>query len=222
MAVLNQAGIRTDALRAAHIMLQAELEGLVCNGTKRNKQFTYALLDEKVPLVSQVFSREEALAELANRYFTSHGPATLPDFAWWSGLTLTSAKLGLEGNKAKLFSENIAGQTYWFSHLAEPHDWSAESLHLLPAFDEFMISYQDRTASLAKVNTKEAITSNGIFKPIVVVNGTVVGLWKPVVIGGQVTLELSLFNPAEELNKELLTLATQKYAAFLEATTETF
>lgn len=218
MTLLNQAGIRTDSLRAAHIMIQAELEGLVCNGAKREKQFTYALFDEKIPPATQNFSRAEALAALANRYFTSHGPATLPDFAWWSGLTLTDARLGLAGIKALLSSETIAGQTYWFTHLTEQPGSRPESLHVLPAFDEFMVSYQDRTASLALANARAAITGNGIFKPIVVVNGNVVGTWKPLVKKDKLTLALSLFNLSTELNQELLTLATKKYAAFLEAT----
>ncbi len=220
MAVLNQAGIRTDDLRSAHIMFQAELEGLVCNGARRGKQFTYALLDEKVPPNSHTFTRPEALAQLANRYFTSHGPATLADFAWWSGLNLTDARLGLAEAKSTLMSETIAEQTYWFPKLPSSIDYEAQSLYLLPAFDEFMVSYKDRSASLAVAHTPAAITGNGIFKPIVVVNGKVAGTWKPVCKKQNVTFEIQLFNPEEILNPELLRSTQQKYLAFQKSNAE--
>src|SRR5215813_3706284 len=78
----------------AHIMLRAELDGVVCSGKRIGKQFTYALLEERVRVVTPL-SREEALAKLTLRYFTSHGPATLQDFVWWSGLTAADARRGL-------------------------------------------------------------------------------------------------------------------------------
>jgi len=214
MAAINRAGISTDGLRAGHIMFQAELAGIVCNGFKRNKQFTYALLDEKVPPAAQTFTRNEALVELANRYFTSHGPATIQDFTWWSGLNLTDARLGLNLAKANLISETIEGQTYWFALASTKDTFPQESLHLLPAFDEFMVSYKDRTASLLPAYSKAAITGNGIFKPIIIVNGKVVGLWQPSMQKDKKKLILSLFDPAIKLNKELLAAAVKKYAVF--------
>ncbi|QNF32095.1 winged helix DNA-binding domain-containing protein [Adhaeribacter swui] len=220
MLILQQAGIRTDELRSSHIMFQAEIEGLVCNGARRNKQFTYALLDEKVPPGSQTFTRPEALAELARRYFTSHGPATLPDFAWWSGLNLTDARLGLEGAKTYLLSETMAGQTYWFGEQAGFLNSTSESLYLLPAFDEFMVSYKDRTAALDLSRAKEAITGNGIFKPIVVLNGKVVGTWKPIIKKQKITLDWQLFNPEEQLNPELVRSVQQRYFTFLDCNPE--
>ncbi|RDC64323.1 winged helix DNA-binding domain-containing protein [Adhaeribacter pallidiroseus] len=216
MAILNQAGIRTDDFRSSHIMFQAELEGLVCNGARREKQLTYALLDEKVPTSTHSFTRPEALAELASRYFTSHGPATLPDFAWWSGLNLTDARLGLEAIKAQLMSETIADQTYWFTDAAINQNPARESLYLLPAFDEFMVSYKDRSASLDYTYAKAAITGNGIFKPIVVVDGKVVGTWKPIIKKQQVSFAFQLFNPSDILNPELVRHAQQKFLTFLE------
>ncbi len=95
-AFLQQADIATDdLLRLGHILIHAELEGIVCSGARRGKQFTYALLDERAPQ-AKTLARDEALAELAKRYFTSHGPATLKDYVWWSGLTVADAKAGIE------------------------------------------------------------------------------------------------------------------------------
>src|SRR6266702_3694762 len=95
-SVLQQAGIATDNLqRTGHVLMHAELDGIICSGARRGKQFTYALLDERTPQ-ARTLDRGEALAEFARRYFTSRGPATLQDFVWWSGLTVADARTGLE------------------------------------------------------------------------------------------------------------------------------
>src|SRR5216684_6032669 len=114
-SVLQQVGIATDDLqRFTYIMMRAELDGIVCSGARRGKQFTYALLDERAPQ-ARTLDRDEALAELTRRYFTSHGPATLQDFVWWSGLAAIDAKAGIEMVKLQLVHEVVDGQAYWFS-----------------------------------------------------------------------------------------------------------
>jgi winged helix DNA-binding protein len=171
---LERQGVKNGPLRAIHIMLQAEIDGVVCSGAKRGKQFTYALMDERVPQ-SKTMTKEESLAALALRYFTSHGPATLKDFVWWSGLTVANAKSGLESIKSNLINLVVDDQTYW---LAEAIPWMKNSVHLLPSFDEFLVSYKDRSASLAADVSQRAILKNGIFAPVIVVNGVVTGFWK--------------------------------------------
>ena len=95
-------------------MMSAELDGVICSGARKGKQFTYALLEERVPQVKPL-KREEALAELTRRYFTTRGPATLQDFTWWSGLTMADAKKGIEMVRSQFVSEVLEGQTYWFA-----------------------------------------------------------------------------------------------------------
>ncbi len=115
-AALNRAGAAADdGVRLAHILLRAELDGVVCSGPRRGNQFTYALLDERVPQGKQ-FGRDEALAELTRRYFTSHGPATLADYVWWSGLTTNDARRGIAMLDRELDEVHIEGTTYWSSN----------------------------------------------------------------------------------------------------------
>lgn len=211
--IINKAGIVTNALRASHIMFQAEMDGLICNGAKRGKQFTYALLDERVPPSAKTFIRDEALAALACRHFNSHGPATIQDFAWWSGLPMIEAKLGLELVKSNFVFISIDEQTYWLS-ASTAMEKILPTIYLLPAFDEFMVSYKDRTASLFPAYNKEAITNNGIFRPIIVVNGNIMGLWKPTFQKGTIRLELLPFDTSGKLNPKQVALAAKKYAAF--------
>ena len=94
-AALGKAGIPAAGQRLAYLMMSAELDQVICSGPRRGKQFTYALLDERAPR-ARVLPRDEALGELTRRYFTSHGPATLRDYVWWSGLTMKDARRGVE------------------------------------------------------------------------------------------------------------------------------
>jgi hypothetical protein len=214
MAELNRAGIITDNNRSAHLMLQAELDGIVCNGAMRGKQITYALLPNRVTKPSPL-AREEGLAKLAYRYFTSHGPATLADFGWWSGLPAADARRGLELIKPQLFSETIDSQTYWFTgNLVTPPS-DSNSVYLLPAFDEYTISYKDRSAVLPLDHQTKAISANGIFSPIVVHNGSVVGTWKRTIKKDKIHLEPSFFLQSADGVLELLDQAGARYRSFL-------
>jgi hypothetical protein len=176
---LEEAGIAVDTSRMIHFMMRAEVEGIVCSGVLQGKSHTYALLDERVP-PTKPLHKEEALAKLAQLYFTSHCPATLQDFVWWSGLLQTEAKKGLESVKSGFVAEEINGQTYWIADTFKKNVPRTDtSIYLLPAFDEYIISYRDRKAILPLENhSKATISSNGIFRPTIVVNGQVIGLWK--------------------------------------------
>jgi hypothetical protein len=218
MLELDRKGIVTTGIRSALIMLDAELDGLVCNGPVRGKQFTYALLDEKIPMV-KAMSKTDALTELAKRYFGSHGPATLQDFSWWSGLSLTNAALGLEAIKSTLHSAQVDKQTYWFNTLPSNEKNDFKNILFLPAFDEFMVSYKDRSASLAPSMANETITGNGIFKPIIVAEGKVVGWWKRTFKKDSVLLEAHYFNSTKKFPKQVALKAAEQYGNYLKMKT---
>src|SRR5260370_41250072 len=114
-----------------------KLNGFVCGGTSRGKQFPYPLLDDRAP-EARTLDRDEALAEFARRYFTSHGPATLQDFVWWSGLTLADARICLEMVTSQLMHELVGGQTYWFSTSMLPAKDISQAVYLVQNFDEYI------------------------------------------------------------------------------------
>lgn len=156
-AALKGAGIDAEGMRLGYIVHRAELDAVVCSGARRGKQFTYALLDERAPQARSL-PRDEALAELTKRYFTSHGPATVQDFSWWSGLTIADVKAGIEMVKQHLVQEVIDGQTYWFAASASQPKESAPEALLLPTYDEYIIGYTDRSAlfELSSLTTPNA------------------------------------------------------------------
>ena len=216
---LTKAGIPIDENRASHLLVRAELDGLVCSGAKKGRKLTYALLEERVPK-TDLPTRDEALAKLANKYFSSHGPATLADFTWWSGLPVTDATHALEMVKMDLKSETSNTQTYWSlkTHSFPPTE--VESVHLLPAFDEYIISYKDRRAVLPNENFSKAVSNNGIFRPIIVINGQVAGIWKRTMIMDKVVVETELFHQPDKTTIGMIEKAALRYGRFLEMETE--
>jgi hypothetical protein len=213
---LQEAKLATDEYRSGHMLLEAELDGIICSGPTVGKKITYASLANRVPVVKRM-TREESLALLAKRYFTSHGPATVVDFIWWSGLPVADAKKGLESVRENFLSEKIGDQTYWFPPGQTIQESSVDTLYLLPAFDEYTISYKDRSACLALKNTTRAISINGIFRPIIVFNGQVIGLWKRAVKKNTVVVESQLFSPKfKRENKQLPQIIKEASAKVVE------
>lgn len=215
MQLLNKAKISTDSFRPIHIMFHAELNGIVCNGIRRGKNNTYALLEERVPK-KKALPREEALAKLAHRYLSSHGPATLKDFIWWSGLPVKDARNALEIVKSKFVSEKIGEETYWFSNSVPIQKKENQSVYLLPAFDEFLISYKDRSASFPLGNHKKAFTNNGIFRPIIIINGHVTGIWKRTVNKDAVLIETDYFQSHNKATRNLIESSAKSFGNFIE------
>ncbi|MGE5848091.1 MAG: winged helix DNA-binding domain-containing protein, partial [Ignavibacteria bacterium] len=156
--------IRTENQRGVHLLLDAELSCLICSGEVKNNERTYALFGERVTKTDS-FTREEALAKLAEKYFSSHGPATLLDFVWWSGLPVSDARKSIEMIKHGFDSEKMGSQIYWFQNSAALQVKSKDPCYLLPAYDEYLISYKDRSSALEFQDHKKTVSSNGIFRP---------------------------------------------------------
>lgn len=218
MQELEKGGIKTDSSRAVHFMMNAETDAIVCNGTPRGKEITYALLDEKVPK-GLILNKEECLFTLAQRYFRSHSPATLQDFHWWSGLSMTDARAGLQSIQNELEQMEYEGKSYFIHRETEISD-SEDSVFMLPAFDEYCVSYKDRSAVFDKHLQGQAITSNGIFKPIIVINGKVEGVWKRSIQKNKVLIEPTFFDASKKVDIEKLQSAAKAFGDFLKLEVE--
>lgn len=212
-ALYRNAGIKTNENRLSHLLHHAELDGIICSGPAREKKPTYSLLYERVP-ARNTFTRDESLAALAERYFTSHGPATIRDFTWWSGLPVSDARKALDFIRSEFVSETINSLQYWFNENHTSHYPDGNYVFLLPAFDEFLIAYADRSAALSLTDNPKTISNNGIFRPFVVINGQVSGLWKRVSLKDKLKMKLTLFRPVTKTIHRLAEEEAQKFAAF--------
>ena len=211
-AALAEAGILAKGLRFIYILFHAELDGIVCSGPRRGKQFTYALLDERAPHARSL-PRDEALAELTRRYFTSHGPATARDFAWWSGLTVADARAGLDMLASTMVHEVIDGQSYYFPASMPPAAELSDSALLLPTFDEILVGYTsfDKTRSGG-----QDLSQKVAFNPRIVIGGRIVGSWRRTFEKGAVNVEIVPFTPLTAAQEAAITAAAQRYGDFVE------
>jgi hypothetical protein len=209
-------GVNLNNLRLAFIMMQAELDGVVCSGALKGKQHTYALLDERVPS-DREFTRDEALAELTKRYFTSHSPATVKDYSWWSSFSVVEVKRGVEMLSDMLVGEKIGGQDYWFFAPEKIKYTSKAVLRLLPNFDEYIIGYANRSAIFDASYAKGLDARyNPLFQPTIVLDGQVIGTWKRTIQKRKIIVTAKLFLKLANLEQDLLAKAVEGYSKFME------
>jgi hypothetical protein len=216
---LNKAGIVTNENRLSHLLLNAELDSIICSGPVIARKLTFSLLRERVQF-RKILSRDESLFELANRYFRSHCPATLQDFVWWSGLSNKEARQAIESVRHNFVTEKIESREYLLPDSYDTTVHENNSVHLLPAYDEFLISYKDRGASLTLTNNKKAVSVNGIFYPVVIVNGQVEGLWRRSVKNNKAVIEVTLFTKPDRTKIELILKNADLVGQFLNKETE--
>ena len=216
-SAFEKAGIKNAAgIRLSYFMMSAELDGIICSGARKGKQFTYALLEERVPAV-KALGREEALAELTRRYFATRGPATLHDFTWWSGLTMTEAKEGIESVKSQFVSEEIDDRTYWFDSSISPVKEKSPTAHLLPNYDEYFIGFKDRSAIGAAVRQAGIIGDDSAFLAhVIVLDGQLVGGWKRTLKKNAVQVEMTLVIDLTKAQERAVEEAASRYGEFLQ------
>ncbi len=218
-ARLGRAGLgSTSGQRLGHIMMRAELEGVVCSGPRRGKQFTYALLEERVPSGSAI-DRDEALHELTLRYFTTHGPASVRDFAWWSGLTIADATGGIQSVGPLLTHATLDGRSLWFVDRALPRE--SRTALLLPNYDAYFFGHNDREAIAHRIGHSTLVTGgNALLTHVVVVNGQLVGGWRREIGNTAVVIELDLAVPLTAMERRLIATAAHRFGRFLESPVE--
>lgn len=211
--VLEKEGIKPDVQGLGHIVHAAEIDGLITSGPMRGKRFTYALLEERIPK-GKILGREEALARLAKKYFTSHGPALVNDFAWWSGLSRKDAATGLSLVASQLEKIPINNKTYWFSPKNVPVEKNGQNVFLLSVYDEYFISYTDRTDIYDARHTDKLPIGNALLTSLIIINGKVAGTWKRVVNKKTIEFTLSPFTKLTNTHRTAIDEIVNQYGKF--------
>jgi hypothetical protein len=216
---MQRARIPTEGpFRLARLVMHAELDGLICSGARRGKQFTYTLLEERVP-PAKVLDRDEALSELAKRYFNTRGPATVDDFAWWSGLTKSDARRGVQAAESELEHDVIDGRGYWFPAPA-PFKARTPSARLLPNYDEYFIGLKDRGAMMATLTGAGVKGVTFLGGHILTVNGQIRGGWARVLKAQTAIIELKVDGTLSEPEHRAIAKDVQRLGAFLGLSTK--
>jgi hypothetical protein len=209
---LADAGFHFSKLQMSLLMMYAELEAVVCSGPRRGKHFTYALLSDRAPARRRL-DRDEALGELCRRFFSSHGPATIRDFVWWSGLTTADARRGLEIIRAR--SESADGVTYWTAGRVRV---TAErrAVHLLPIYDEYLVAYRDRLAVPHGPGSFQSGLESVTFQHAVISKGQVVGTWRTRPSGDAVVVSIFPLGTLSSSERRGVAAAAARYGRFLD------
>jgi len=208
----EQAGIHTAGGRGYHIVFRLSMQGLICHGPRAGKQQTFVLLDEWLP-TRRSLDRDAALAELARRFFCGHGPATVQDFVWWSGLRVTEATSALHAVSSELECRMVTATEYWQAPGQSIPD--RREVQLLPSFDEYLLGYRDRIAVLDVAHAGKVVPGgNGMFMPVMVKDGRVIGVWNRVALKGRVRVTLTPFVALSKKASSLFTDAGKRFGAF--------
>ena len=209
---LARAKMPMTGVRLAMAVMHAELEGVICSGPRRDRKFTYANLGDRAPKAVR-FDRDTALAELFTRYLQSHGPATLKDFSWWSGLTIADGKRATEMVRARRRDED--GLAYWSLDDRATRSAGTGAALFLPIYDEYLVAYRDR---VVVPHTQSQITKvpgwNVTFQHAVVINGQVAGTWRIPRVADSIAMDVTLVRGLSERAKQAAAAAAERYGRF--------
>jgi hypothetical protein len=212
--ILENQGLATKDQRGIHIINYLAQIQLLCHGTHNDKQPTYVLLDDWIT-DSRKIDGDEALSEITLRYFASHGPATIQDFAWWTALKVSDAKKGLQAVSGNLDSSQCDGDVYWFAK-GLSDQIPAKTVHLLPGFDEYMLGYTNRSLMVGKEYLPRIVPgNNGMFMPTIVIDGEVKGLWKRTIQRSTASIEILPFDKITQTNLDRIKSAVRRYEKYL-------
>ena len=212
---LKRAKVPADGLKLAYLVMHAELEGVICSGPRRGNQFTYALLEDRAP-AGKALDGDAALCELVTRYFTSHGPATMRDFTWWSGMTVKDTQRGIQLAGKALVEETIDGRPHWSSPQKNAAAGRTVGTFLLPNYDEYLIAYKDRAAVVdASRASQIAARTGGAFANHLIVDGRLAGGWSRTMKGNSVLIEVAPYKKLTPSQSRAVATAADSYGEFL-------
>lgn len=214
--LLQQAGISTDGQRLVYILMNAELQCLICSGALRGKQHTYALVDERAPQAKDL-TYEEALAELTLRYFAGHGPSTTRDFAAWASLRMSDIDEALAMVGSQLEHEAFDGKNYWFAAHPPRHRPRSPKVSLLQKYDEYIIGYRETRWILDLAGTAGNLWSD-VFPNIVLLDGQIAGRWKRTLKKDSVVIDAALHVRFDHAQMKALEAEAERFGRFLGST----
>jgi hypothetical protein len=214
-AVLQQGGVATTGQRGIHILRHLCMDRMLCFGPHAERLPTFTLFDDWIP-PSPTRERDEALQAIAERYFTSHGPATLRDFVWWTGLTVADAKLALTLAQPVLARMRVGDAELWMANEPPAASRLTSRAHLLPGFDELLLGYKDRSAVLPPELAPDVVPgNNGVFQATLVLDGRVCGIWRRTTTAKGTTLAAEPLADLGPAARRAFAAPVARYATFL-------
>jgi hypothetical protein len=208
---LERAGITAEGQRAPYLLQRAALDGVICHGLPRGREPTYVLLSQWIGSSGEL-THGKTQDALADRYLSSHGPATVQDFAWWAGLPVAAARQAYDGASSAI-RVTAEGKELWAAQEQAPLPVQ-EMAHLLAPFDDYMLGYRDRSWALDPVHTKRVNAGGGMPRPTIVLNGEIVGVWRRTIKDDRVVVAQELFRGLDESERAAVKDAVRRFGDF--------
>ena len=216
-AALDAAGIPASGQRAGNIMMRAEFDEVLISGAPKGKQQTYAAFDERVP-PDAGFDADESLAELARRFFTARGPATVKDLATWASLTLSQARRGLAQVESELGSAALDGVTVYFAAgaLDAPSgEIDSPTVDLVQGYDEIVMSYSESRGLLTGGAAYSPIAVSSPYLHAVLADGILIGHWRHRLGRDNAAIDTALRRGLNRRETAALRTAVNRYGDYL-------
>ena len=210
---LTSLGFLLDDRLLTSLLVRMEIEGLLCSGEMQGREATWALLSERVPTIYSL-TPDDALKQLALKYFRSHSPASLEDFVWWSGLPKTQCRKALVLIAPEIEEIKVEEEMMYLYHNTPDCSDYAGMVLLLPPYDEYLIGYKSRWVALEKKHTAKAHNNFGVFKPVILHEGRVVGNWKASIDKQAANLTIDFFAEKSKIGKRNLQGAVNQFVEF--------
>jgi hypothetical protein len=216
-AVLADAGVSTEGQRLPYLLMSAELDALICSGSRRGKQHTYMLLEERAPRAPDL-PRAEALAKLAQRFFAGHGPATAKDLAVWASLTQAEARRAIAAAGPALRGEELGGLRFWSAEEgAGPGAERRPSpvVRLVQGYDEFVMGYSETKNLLAAPGSSWTAATPPVGRLVVLKDGRVGGFWRRTLQKTQVVVEVEMIDDWNGSERAALEVEAVRFGTFI-------
>ena len=210
--ILKEKGITMEEHRFSYHLRLAEFDGVICSGDLHPTKRTLALVSEKIGK-DPGMDHDQSLALLARKYFRSHGPASLEDFVWWSGINIGECRRGIALLGDELVPVRFRRQDYFLHRDARTRGFRSGSVLLLPAFDEYLIGYKSRYVVLHPGHAPKAHNNSGIFYNVVALDGEIIGNWHPM----QSECGITVFKDGVYLPEEALKKETDRFNSFIKS-----
>ena len=218
-ALDRRGGLPAQGVQLGHLLLLAELQGLICSGPLRGPHHTYALVDEVVP-PGPALDRPEALARLAHRFLAGHGPASASDFARWATLTAADARAAIAEARSGpgtgdggLEQVDVGGVPHWFDPAARARARAGRAAYLLPVYDEAV-----HACPAVGFPPAQGHPTGGRVDPFwgtVVVDTVNAGVWRRRLGRGTVAVETRLAPTVDDEQRALVGAAARRLACFV-------
>ncbi len=211
--VMNGTGlVKTKGNLGYHLLYRAAWDGLICFGPQIGNEQAFALAEKWLP-ESKSLGEDQAISKLALKYISGHGPATVRDFSWWSGLKLSQCRWGLENNSDSIEKVTVGTDEYYMMREGGKGR-TTHKAHFLPAFDEYLVGYSDRQLVLNGFPKESVVMKNGTFKPVIILDGKVAGIWKSRESRDKLHIQANMFTKPGPDELQLMKEAVMRIGVF--------